>query len=215
MASSPNDRPGVALLRRSLLLLCLIAIPCAGEAAQRPSPEWADYASLDEDEKASLYLPVLRSVRELAEETWGTPAGWASMCGTTVEEERLRIEVTDSLMASWGTERRAPRPSPDSAAPTGVLPASVLAEAVRTGWIDGIARRSPLGDSASTAMVFTLSLPRADAEDTIVVTVRMARMHACPGWRRGTRGFAAVFDLRLARAAGQWEVVDRRGIAIT
>ena len=128
MASSPNDRPGVALLRRSLLLLCLIAIPCAGAATQRPSTEWADYTSLDEDEKASLYLPVLRSVRELAEETWGTPAGWASMCGTTVEEERLRIEVTDSLMASWGTERRAPRPSPDSAAPTGVLPARRFGE---------------------------------------------------------------------------------------
>jgi hypothetical protein len=193
----------------------MIAIPCADAATQQAPTEWTDYASLTEEEKASLYLPVLQSVRVLALEAWGAPANWAATCGTTAEEERLRIEVADSLMAPMVTGRRISQPSPDSAASKAVLPAPVLAQAVRMGWIDGVVPRAPLrGDSVSTAMGFTLALPRA-AEDTIVVTVRMARSHACPGIRRRARGFAAVFDLQLVRRAGRWEVVGRRPIAIT
>jgi hypothetical protein len=171
-----------------------------------------EYATLTEEQRAELYRPVLRALRGLAGRVWRAP----EVCATTVGEERLGIEVTDSLRAPWASPRYRPPPARESATPAATVSDTALREAVDEGWIDGVAlRTAAFNDSASTPMRFQLSVPRPASGDTVVVGVGMGRSHACPKRREGARGFGAALEVWLVRRGEIWVIAEERMIAIS
>ena len=159
------------------------------------------FDSLPASERVELLSVVLSQTRALVTGTWGTAEGWARYCGSTVEQERVVLQLS---VAFYG------RDEPDD---NRRLPGALVTRAIEEGWIDLVESADPTEAAASLPMSIALGLPQPGDSGTRI-QLHMGRRRQCAVGQRGF-GFSATLELTVRRRAEKWEFVSSRTLVIS